>query len=274
MTATQNKINGLNITKQDKHNYVITAQHVNANIAKFWKEVYDTYREAIDHDADADAAFSVLQTNKTFTKIGIKSRKGVTTLGDYVSRNVVDYDDAYYMFFQISRLFINLAQNCNLTVAFFDIDDFVVCGRLPIFVNQQKLCNMSSNGNIRIDYTPNRHKNHFMSPEVYEITEIPCEISAKSYIFSLALLVTSVINYSGMDHDNASDDDDDLDDISSVSDDSMTESESDHTDDESDHTDEDDGNETQKTLGKIFGTPLYWCLLRCLQPANKRALII
>ena len=102
----------------------------------------------------------------------------------------VNYDTACSFFSSVANQLRNL-EKYNLTIPFFEITDFVVINSSTIiYINNEKVLPIKDEQLIiDIPYK----KSQFFSPELNNCSSLPCKISSKSAMFSLAALIAFLL---------------------------------------------------------------------------------
>ena len=111
-----------------------------------------------------------------------------------LKKQQMTYLDAYKLFHNIGNQLKDLERNYNHTIPFFSLSDIVKISTTEedffIFTNETKI--LEINEETIIINQP--FQEEFFSPELKNMNTLPCKISVKSGIFSLAAVVTFLLN--------------------------------------------------------------------------------
>jgi hypothetical protein len=127
---------------------------------------------------------------KTTNEIFFTAKNPISLEKFIEKKKRVNYDTACSFFSSAKNQLQNL-EKYNLTIPFFEMNDFIVIdSSIIIYINNEKILPITDE-QIIID-VPYK-KSQFFSPELNKLDSLPCKISSKSAIFSLAALIAFLL---------------------------------------------------------------------------------
>ena len=171
----------------------------------------------------------------------------VISLPKYLKKNSFTYMDGIQMFKDIANQ-MNILENLGFSIPVFSLKDFYVCDKSFVFFNMQNILPIEKDKVLTIKH-PFIDRS-FFSPEMTEIKKLPSTINTKSWMFSAASMISTLLN---LKHGKTFNWKQQVTNNISVGE------------------GENDYSKKLLLLEAIFNTKLYWALERCLyNDFNKR----
>ena len=170
----------------------------------------------------------------------------VISLPKYLKKNSFTYMDGIQMFKDI-RNQMNILGSLGFSIPVFSLKDFYICDKSFVFFNMQNILPIEENETLIIKH-PFVDRS-FFSPEMTEIKKLPNTINIKSWMFSAASMISTLLNLKHGDTFYWKQETNTI---------NVGEGENDYS-------------KKLLLLEAIFNTKLYWALERCLyNDFNKR----
>ena len=171
----------------------------------------------------------------------------VISLPASLKKNPFTYENGIQMFEDIGKQ-MNILGNLGFSIPVFSLRDFYICDKSFVFLNEKNIIPIEEDESITIKH-PFVDRS-FFSPEMTEIKKLPSTINTKSWMFSAASMISTLLN---LKHGNTFNWKQQV------------------TNTIATGEGENDYSATLLLLETIFNTKLYWALERCLyNDFNKR----
>ena len=172
---------GIDVIKKDNRNYSIQAD-VQPETLLFWKSLpYEEFKEDKIHE----------KTTST-QKIIEFYAQSVQTLGQFLARHSyrLSYQQLLKLLKNVGDQLLYLERNAK-TILFFSLEDIIVVNNsFFIFINSDKVYDVSKEGKVEIMAPLEVLDNSFFSPELDAIKSIPTRVPYQVSYFSFASLLT------------------------------------------------------------------------------------
>ena len=124
--------------------------------------------------------------------------KDAVSLDKYTNKNTLTYEMGCQFFEDVANQMSYLEKN-GYSVPVFSISDFWICDGRFIFIQEKNIVQIENNS---LSITKPFLDKEFFSPEMKQVKKIPSECPIKSWMFSIALLISTLMKLTTTDKFN------------------------------------------------------------------------